>query len=658
MTRKLNRNYSLSVVVPFIGILILLIAAAVLAQTSGAGQTSGKEAAVLATAGTTVSAQAERPLVPWMNGAGRSPVGDSHTKHGTRTTDQEYPFSLVPAVTYDSGGEATMSLAVADVNGDGKPDVITANLDNGTVGVLLGNGDGTFQPAVIYGAGATPASIAVADFNGDGIPDLVVANRDSNTVSVLLGNGDGTFQPAVSSPAGPYPIWVAVGDFNGDGKQDLVVTIQYDGECPVGEVSVLLGNGDGTFQAPVGYGSGGVCTSTVAVADVNRDGKLDLVVSNLCPSLAGCPYSEDVGVLLGNGDGTFQPAVSYDLGGGANGGATTSNTVAVADVNGDGKPDLVVANVCTNPNCNYVTMAVLLGNGDGTFQPAVLYFSEGSYGLVIADVNGDGKPDLLAANAYGGSVVVLLGNGDGTFQSPLFYSPGGAWPYQVAVADVNGDGWPDVLVANSCWGCYQTDGSVGVLLNNSGAPTTTTTLVSSLNPASPKKVVTYTATVTAENGGALTGSITFQDGGSTIATVPLTNNQAAYSTTYKKGGSHAITATYSGNIQDQGSTSALTEYIESVVTKTNVTTSGSPSQINQPVTFTATVSSKQGPIPNGELVTFYDGKTEIGTGTTASGVATFTTSSLKAKTHVIKAKYPGDDTFEPSTGSVKQVVEK
>jgi hypothetical protein len=189
--------------------------------------------------------------------------------------------------------------------------------------------------------------------------------------------------------------------------------------------------------------------------------------------------------------------------------------------------------------------------------------------------------------------------------------------------------------------------------------TTATSLVSSANPARPRQSVTYTATVTSQYGGAATGTVTFQDGGSTIATVSLANNQAAYSTKYKKGGSHAITATYSGDANNLGSTSTtLMEYIESAVTKTVVTTSGSPSFVGQPVTFTATVTSTYGTIPDGELVTFYNEKTEIGTGTTASGVATFTTSSLKVGKHTIKANYAGDDTFEPSTGSVKQVVEK
>jgi hypothetical protein len=185
--------------------------------------------------------------------------------------------------------------------------------------------------------------------------------------------------------------------------------------------------------------------------------------------------------------------------------------------------------------------------------------------------------------------------------------------------------------------------------------TTATSLISSANPAR----VTYTATVTSQYSGAVTGTVTFQDAGSTIATVPLASNQAAYSTTYTKAGYQAITATYSGDASNLGSTSAtLMEYIDSVASKTVVTTSGSPSLVGQPVTFTAAVTSTHGAIPDGELVTFYDGTTAIGTGTTAGGVATFTTSSLTAKTHTIKATYAGDDMFEPSTKSVKQVVDK
>jgi hypothetical protein len=279
---------------------------------------------------------------------------------------------FLEAPNYSSGTGDAVALTAADVNGDGKLDLVLAN---GGVGVLLGNGDGTFQAAANYASGGDNAeSVAVADVNGDGIPDLLVANEcagdcefdERGAVGVLLGNGDGTFQAAVSYDTGGFLAnSVAVGDVNGDGKPDLVVANQ-------NSVGVLLGNGDGTFQPALSYGSGGL---SVAVADVNGDGKPDLVV-------AGCG---GVCILLGNGDGTFKPAVSYNPGG--------SIAVTVADVNGDGKPDLLVANECdsSSPDCRYGSAGVLLGNGDGTFQAAVSYDTGGylASSVVVGDVNGD-----------------------------------------------------------------------------------------------------------------------------------------------------------------------------------------------------------------------------------------------------------------------------
>ena len=636
MTRKPTSNYSLGVVVPFGAILTLLIAAAVLAQTTGAGRTSGKAHKLVVAPGERITA------------------GGLQTKNVRRAMDPEYPLSFVPAVLYDSGGPdaSGFSIAIADVNGDGKLDLVVAVADflpqgaTGVVSVLLGNGDGTFRAATTYGSGGAFAiSVAVADLNGDGKPDIVVANcaltaynycwNGSSGVGVLLGNGDGTFQPVVTYDSGDAADSVAVGDLNGDGKPDLVI-----GSSLGAEARVLLGNGDGTFQPAVAYyaGSNG---AAVALADVNGDGRVDLVVANY--------GSNTVSVLLGNGDGTFQQALSYGSGG------YGTDAVAVADVNGDGKPDLVVANYGDG------SVGVLLGRGDGTFQPAVTYSSGGSLptSIAVSDVNGDGKPDLLVAN-YGSNVVAaLLGNGDGTFQPAVTYNSCGGctvWegPASVAVADLNGDGQPDLVLSNP-----GNSANVSVLLNNSGAPPTTTTLISSLNPAPIRTPVTYTATVTSQNGGAVTGWVTFENGGSAMATVKLANHRAAYSTTYTDGGIRKITATYSGDAYDRGSTSAtLMEDIVGVVSETVVTTSGSPSFVGQAVTFTATVTPSQGTIPDGELVTFYDNTIAIGTSVTSSGIATFVTSSLAAKTHIIKAAYRGDAKFDPSAGSVKQVVDK
>jgi hypothetical protein len=340
-------------------------------------------------------------------------------------------------LTFTIGNGITGGVAVVDVNGDGKPDLVTANSGKGTVSVLLGNGDGTFQtppPPLGFSVGIDPTLVALADVNGDGIPDIVTANADDNTVSVLLGNGDGTFQNQQTFPVGPQPASVAVADVNGDGKLDIVTANYLDNT-----VSVLLGNGDGTFQKPKTFPVDGRPVSVV-VADVNGDGKPDIITANF--------DSGTVSVLLGNGDGTFQPAKSFPVG-------DEPWMVTVADVNGDGKPDIVTAN---RPYFSSVSGAlignnsvgVLLGNGDGTFGSSQT-FQVGPFPLsvAVADVNGDGKPDIVTANQHydGNKVSVLLGNGDGTFQKPRTFAVGPS-SGSVAVADVNGDGKPDIVVTN------------------------------------------------------------------------------------------------------------------------------------------------------------------------------------------------------------------
>jgi serine/threonine protein kinase/predicted Zn-dependent protease len=336
-----------------------------------------------------------------------------------------------PAVHYAAGSDPSC-VVVADFNRDGKLDLAVANYSSDTVSVLLGNGDGTFQAAQRYAAGAEPWSMAVADFNGDGIPDLVVANEVAGSVSILLGKGDGTFQAAVNYPAGNRPYSVAVGDFNGDGIPDLAVA-NYLGQ---GTVSVLLGNGDGTLQAAQSYAAGNG-PSSVAVGDFNRDGHLDLVVALNKVNATGTT----VAILLGNGDGTFQAARTYPVG-------ITPWFVAVGDLNGDGILDLAVT--------SGGSLSVLLGNGDGTFQAAHSYsvgmsfnnLSPAQNSLAIGDLNGDGKPDLAVVNSFGNNVSVLLGNGDGTFPAAPTYSAG-SYPINVAVADFNGDGILDLAVTNA-----------------------------------------------------------------------------------------------------------------------------------------------------------------------------------------------------------------
>jgi hypothetical protein len=189
--------------------------------------------------------------------------------------------------------------------------------------------------------------------------------------------------------------------------------------------------------------------------------------------------------------------------------------------------------------------------------------------------------------------------------------------------------------------------------------TTTTILTSSANPSYLNQAVLITATVRPQFGGVPTGTVTFIQGTKSVATAALVNGQAKYSVTYTTVGVRSITAVYSGDGNDLASTSAaLKQNVSSLpaATKTNITTSGSPSLVNQPVTFTATITSTYGPIPDGETITFFDGTSAIGTATVTSGVATFNTALLTAKAHTIEASYPGDVTFKPSSGTVKQLV--
>ena len=339
-------------------------------------------------------------------------------------------------VDYTTGTYPT-SLAVADLNADGILDLAIANVNDGTVSILLGIGDGTFQAQVVYPAVLNVQSLIVADFNGDNKPDLAVAaSGDSTGVAILLGNGDGTFQKPLDFQ-GQAPL--AAADFNLDGKMDLFAG-----------GGVYLGNGDGTFVLHATYPG----EAAVAAADVNGDGKPDLVVGGGSYAVGGGPYSDTVGIMLGNGDGTFQSAVQYLTG-------LQPIYLAIADVNGDGKLDVVVADSgcgiypCTSGTITPGTVSVLLGFGDGTFVGTSDYafpFSNPP-NVVSADFNGDGKPDLAAVASFSvgaSSLGVYLGNGDGTFQPVISTALTQSLGWLVA-ADFNGDGKADlasVLTSN------------------------------------------------------------------------------------------------------------------------------------------------------------------------------------------------------------------
>jgi uncharacterized protein (TIGR03437 family) len=406
------------------------------------------------------------------------------------------------------------SLIVTDFNGDGNLDIIQglgdargfgANSSNWNMDILLGNGDGTFQGVSFSSAPVTTAyatMFVTGDFNGDGKVDTVINDRFGGNLYLFSGNGDGSFQPPAKIPIASEPVGGVAGDFNGDGKLDLAVAQNVGGQ-----ITILLNSAAG-LQPAVTFSSGGGAPNNMVAADFNHDGKLDLAVTN---DSSGDGSPPTVAVFFGGGNGAFQLAKTYRLGsypaglavadlngdgfpdlvvtdsgetitpGSAyvlmndgSGGFRTPQALAassypqavsVADVNGDGKLDLVI---CTSDvNLNY-QLAIALGNGDGTFQPASLTDTDfGPSATAVADFNGDGKVDIAVAHCCGDTdMTYLQGNGDGTFAQEVHFN-GGPSPFGVAVFDLNGDGKPDLVIGDT----YPL-ATVGLL--NTAAPAATT----------------------------------------------------------------------------------------------------------------------------------------------------------------------------------------
>ncbi|MGB8535616.1 MAG: FG-GAP-like repeat-containing protein [Acidobacteriaceae bacterium] len=520
-----------------------------------------------------------------------------------------YAETFTPAAgsPISTGNQPTAGGA-ADFNGDGIQDLAVFNSDANSITVFLGKGDGTFNPvAPIFGVGTVPCisqfeasncALTVGDFNHDGNADLVATSGFDNTVTVLLGHGDGTFSFANGSPitVGNFPQAVKIGDFNADGLQDLAVANAKDNT-----ISILLGNGDGTFTpatgSPVAVGS---FPFFVAVADFDRNGTADIAVSN--------DNDNTVTILLGNGDGTFTeasgspiPNFNYNPG-----------PIISADFNGDGKLDLAVSNF-TPFNNTLGNVVVLLGNGDGTFANAPgspITVGVDPFALAAVDFNQDGKTDLAVDN-YGQitnfptqTLSVLLGNGDGTFAALGTPIQLGDSPNDLVTADFNGDGATDFAIPELA------DNNVTILLN------------------------AFTQTETAN-----------------LANVTIAGT-----------GTHYVDAVYLGNSQFATSTST-TVPLQGVTVPTTLTLTANPTEqmLTMPVTFTAQLAaiSPEPPsaIPTG-TVTFFDQSVNATLGTApmgANGQAVFTTTSIGPGHHTIIASYSGDPDYLASTSNTVPV---
>ncbi len=341
------------------------------------------------------------------------------------------PQQILPRADFPTGTDP-VAIVAADLNADGRLDLITANKGANTISVLLGNPDGSFGAKKDFPTGNGPVGVAFGDFNADGKLDLAVVNTTDNSVSVLLGNGDGTFQPKTDFPTGASPVGLAVGDFNADGKLDLAIVNQADNT-----VSILLGKGDGTFNPKSDFPTGAGPVAILA-NDFNRDAKLDLVVADETAS--------SVSVLIGNGDGTFKAKKDFPTG-------TSPVALTTGDFNADGFLDLAVANQASN------SVSVLLGKGDGTFSPKT-DFATGATpsGILTADFTGDARLDLAVANQGSNTASILVGVGNGTFGFRTDV-PTGDGPTALATGDFNLDGRFDLAAAN------QTSNTVTVVLN-------------------------------------------------------------------------------------------------------------------------------------------------------------------------------------------------
>jgi hypothetical protein len=359
----------------------------------------------------TVSAELQSIAVGDFNGDGKLDLAVTDLNIGAVSVLMGNGDGTFQAAQNYAVGSEPVSIAVGDFNGDGKPDMAVANggtnQGNGSVSVLLNNGDGTFGTAVNYPTGYFPRAVAVGDFNGDGNLDLAVANEGTSTVTIMLGNGAGSFPTSHSFLTGPFrpsPVALAVGDFNGDGKSDVAVVNLF-----ANNVCVMLSNGDGTLQTPVPYPTGG-SPSGVAVGDFNGDGKPDLVVTN--------EIGQNVSLLQGNGDGTFTNSGTFNTG-------TYPLYMAEGDFNGDGRPDLAISGDEANVLLNEIgTTTTLSGPTSSTYGRPDTY---------TATVTSNGAPETAGT-------VTFLANGtpispalplDGNGQASFTISTLRAWNYTI-----------------------------------------------------------------------------------------------------------------------------------------------------------------------------------------------------------------------------------
>jgi len=558
-------------------------------------------------------------------------------------SNSSFPLSATP-----------ISVVAGDFNGDGNIDFAVADQTSGSVLILLGSTNGTLYSGNSYPVGRAPAGIASGDFNGDGKLDLVVANGRDQTLTILLGNGDGTFTVSSSTPAtGAYPASIVVADFNGDGKLDLAVVnmcgstplMCYPAAAPQGPfvLTILLGNGDGTFTPTPTPPTVGNQPSYMTAGDFNGDGLIDLAVSNMGDGT--------VTILMGNGDGTFTSTTTPPTTG------AEPQGIIAADFNGDGALDLAVVNqndgtvsILLNQNCPSVTP---LNCTFATSKPPTRV-GNSPMAIATADLNGDGILDLVIANSADNTISVLLGNGSGGFTAVVPQNPQNfatpPRPMSLALADVNGDGRVDVVTFG---------GGYSVMLQSTVAAIGLTASNPPVIPFGQQIYLTATVSRPAAFPFLPTGTVSFMDGATSLATVSLdSSGQVVYQTSTLSTGTHQITAVYSGDYYYVANGSApLTQTVLQTQSYTVLASSANPSGAGQGVAFVATIQLPSYLTATG-TVTFQDlsTSTSLGTATVSNNSAQIAVSNLSNGTHSILATYSGDVNFTSSTSRLSQTV--
>jgi Bacterial Ig-like domain (group 3)/FG-GAP-like repeat/FG-GAP repeat len=614
-----------------------------------------------------------------LNGDGHTDLVIQSTLGGTANVFLGSADGLLTAAGTYAGSSAVQSMLLHDVDGDGRPDLVVEGA-SGRIKILHGNVDGSFAAVAEGGSGSADAAM--------GLGGRLVAVTDAGVghsfytatpagLSVLTEQRDLSLSLRGIYNAGPGRTSFAVGDFNGDGVLDVAV------DSPEG-VAILLGSKDGSMAGSKAFAAGKPALSGT-LGDFSGSGDLDEVVSvAAAPSL----------LLHGNGDGTFAPVVTPTTSQGSSVGAgipvggfpgvvqipgMVQMAVVTADLDGDGNGDVLIAYDNTSADHAHPAAAtanaiyIWYGRSNGTFaEPVVMTPSRNFYQVVAIDVNGDGRPDLVMSDGY---VVSLQANLGGRTWGPEQHSLAGMGINSISAGDVNKDGFTDLVIANG--GAVLANpaanqrvsapldvntGGITVLLNTGAkAPVATTTVLTIAPPLTITlgQMVSATAEVTSSDGSTLTGTISFYDGTTNICTVAVAatancpeNTSAGFAV-----GTHVLTAAYSGDAMHLSSTSAAVTVTvvapAKAQTVTILTSSLDPAIPGETVTFTANVSAvNSNAIPTG-AVTFFDGKTMLGTkALIGAGVASLSMSSLSSGSHAVTASYAGDANSVASVSAV------